>query len=149
MIRLATYQDTRIIVGLVQQFLQETSYGQAQSASTDIEHLCKLTWTFQQHGYIWLAFVDDQPVGLLIAIKQPNMWLPQAQELREIVWYIQPEHRTSSIGGKLFLQYCRQGEELLKSGKIDGYFTTRMTTTDSINYERRGFRLTESTYIKE
>lgn len=149
MIRLSTNQDTMIIVGLLREFLSETSYQQAEAAGKNLEHLCKLVWTFQQYGYIWLAFVEDEPVGVLMSVKEPNMWLPTAKELREIVWYVKPEHRRSTIGGKLFLHYCQKGEELLKSGDIQGYFTTRMTTTDAIDYESRGFRQTEVTYIKE
>jgi hypothetical protein len=41
------------------------------------------------------------------------------------------------------------GNTLLEQDKIDGYFTTRMTTTEDIDLERRGFRLTEKTYLKE
>ena len=149
MIRLATNKDTLIAVDLLREFLRETSYSQAEAASNNLEHLCKLAWTFQQYGYIWLAFNKDEPVGILMSVKEPNMWLPSAKELREIVWYVKPEHRTNSIGGRLFLAYCKKGEELLKSGEIQGYFTTRMTTTDSIDYESRGFRQTEVTYIKE
>ena len=149
MIKLATHKDTMTVVELLRRFLTETSYHQAEKARDDIEHLCKLVWTFQQYGYIWIATVNDEPVGMLIAVKEPNIWLPTARELREVVWYIVPEHRTNSIGGKLFLHYCRKGEELLLSGEIQGYFTTKMTTTDSIDYERRGFRKTEEVYIKE
>jgi len=149
MIRLATHKDTKIIVGLLKEFLKETSYKQSLAASENLEHLCKLTWTCQQHGYIWLAFVDEQPVGLLISVKEPNMWAPNVHELRELVWYVLPEHRTAAIGGKLFLTFCKKAEALLDGGQIDVYFTTRMTTTDDYNLQRRGFRLVEQTYIKE
>lgn len=149
MIRLATHDDTYLVTGLLKQFLNETSYDLAVEASNNLEHLCKLTWMTLQYGYIWLAIVDEEPVGLLMAIKEPNMWMPKAHELKEIVWFVVPRYRTHSIGGKLFLNYCRKGEELLKSGAIKGYFTTKMTTTDTIDYEGRGFRKTEETYLKE
>lgn len=149
MIKLATTDDTLIIVKLLKQFLTETSYSQATEASQNFEHLCKITWMTLQHGYIWLAYVDEKPAGLLMAIKEPNLWLPQARELKELVWYVRPEYRKNSIGGKLFLKFCKTGEELLKLGEIQGYFTTKMTTTDTIDYESRGFRQTEVTYIKE
>ena len=149
MIRLATNDDTFIVLDLLKQFLQETSYKQAAKASEDREHLCKIIWMAQQYGYIWLAFQDDKPAGLLIALKEPNVWFPSAKELREFVWYVLPEHRKSSLGGKLFLSYCAKGDELLNKGSIEGYFTTRMSTTDSINYEGRGFRKTEETFLKE
>jgi len=149
MIRLATDSDTLVVVDLLRRFLSDTSYSQAEQASKDTEHLCKLAWIIKQHGYIWLAFKDQEPVGLLMAIREPNMWLPSAQELREIVWYVVPEHRSSTIGGKLFLQYCRKGDELLATGEIQGYFTTQMTTTKSIDLESRGFKRTETTFLKE
>ena len=149
MIRLADYKDTQIIIELLKQFLMETSYEQGQRAAENTEHLAKLTWTVQQYGYTWLAFQDEQPAGLLMALKEPNMWYPQAHELRELVWYVVPESRSTTIGGRLFLKYCEKAESLLKSGGISGYFTTRMTTTDPIDYESRGFRKTEETYLKE
>ena len=80
MIKLATTDDTLIIVKLLKQFLTETSYSQATEASQNFEHLCKITWMTLQHGYIWLAYVDEKPAGLLMAIKEPNLWLPQARE---------------------------------------------------------------------
>jgi hypothetical protein len=149
MIKLADHNDTLAIVDLLRKFLTETSYSQAQQASQDTEHLCKLTWIIQQHGYIWLAFKDEKPVGLLMAVREPNMWLPRAQELREVVWYVVPEHRSSTVGGKLFLQYCKKGDELLAAGEIQGYFTTQMTTTKSIDLKSRGFKQTETTFLKE
>lgn len=149
MIRLATTNDTLTVVDLLRDFLQATSYNQAIEAGKNFEHLCKIVWMTLQHGYIWLAYVDEKPAGVLLAIKEPNIWLPTAHELKELVWFVRSEYRKNSIGGKLFLNFCKKGEELLKSGEIQGYFTTKMTTTDTIDYERRGFRQTEVTYIKE
>lgn len=149
MIRLADYKDAREAVELLKKFLQETSYQQGPAASKNTEHLAKLVWSAQQYGYIWLAWRESEPVGILMAIKEPNMWMPEARELRELVWYVVPEHRKSTIGGKLFLAYCKKAEELLSERKIQGYFTTRMATTDAVDLSRRGFRLAESTFIKE
>lgn len=150
MIRLATNNDTLKVVALLKKFLSETTYSQGEEASKDLENLCKITWTAQQHGYIWLAFDhEEQPIGLLMAIKESNIWFPRAKELRELVWYVVPEHRNSSIGGKLFLTFCHKGDQLIEQGLIEGYFTTRMSTTKDIDLERRGFKLKELTYLKE
>jgi len=149
MIRLADYKDTKIIVELLKEFLQETSYKQATGAVNDQENLCKISWLVQQHGYIWLAYDKEQPAGLLMAVKEPNMWVPKAKELKELVWFVLPTHRNTSLGGKLFLHYCKKAEELLTAGEIQGYFTTQMTTTKTIDLERRGFKLMERTYLKE
>ena len=143
MIRLATTDDTLTVVNLLKSFLQETSYDQGIEASKDFEHLCKIVWMTLRHGYIWIAYVNDLPSGLLMAIKEPNMWHPKSIELREIVWYVIPEVRKTSLGGKLFLNYCKLGEDLKGKGLIQGYFTTQMSTTDNVDLEHRGFRLTE------
>jgi hypothetical protein len=149
MIRSAGYKDTKIIVELFQKFMQETSYSQARAAAANIEHLSKLTWATLQFGNIWLAERGGQAVGLLAAIREQNMWAPKNVQMREICWYVLPEHRSGTIGGRLFKTYCEKADSLLKSGEINGYFTTKMTTTDDIDLSRRGFRLTEQTFLKE
>lgn len=141
--------DARHVIKLMQSFLKETSYSQAEDAAKDLEHLGKLAFTFMQQGYVWLAFNETEPVGMLIATVEPNMWSPKNRQMRELIWYVLPEYRKATYGGRLFTKYCLKGEELLEKGKIDGYFTTRMTTTDPIGLERRGFKLKESTYLKE
>ena len=144
-----TLMDARHIINLMGQFLNETSYSQASEASKDVEHLGKLAFTFINNGYVWLAFHEEQPVGILIAIKEPNLWSPKNIQLRELVWYVVPSHRKTSIGGRLFAKYCEKAEFLIEKAEIDGYFTTRMSTTDPVGLERRGFKLKESTYLKE
>lgn len=150
MIRLADYRDTKIILDLLTDFLSETSYHErAQAVALDKEHLCKLIWMCENSGYVWLAFADQEPAGLLMTIKQPNMWNKNVIELREIVWYVRPQFRKSLLGGRLFNEFNRSADQLMSLGKIDVCFTTKMATTDTINLERRGFRPTETTYIKE
>ena len=38
---------------------------------------------------------------------------------------------------------------MMAAGEIDGYFTTRMTSTVDYDLESRGFRLTEKLYLKD
>jgi hypothetical protein len=150
MIRQArSIEDLSDAVQVVQQFLLETSYDQGQRASKNIHHIGSLIHGIFQQGHIWLAYHNDEPVGILAAVIEPNMWIPEVRQMREIVWFIDPNHRSTTLGGKLWLKYQETAEQLLAQGTITGYFTTRMTTTDPINLERRGFRLTEMTYLKE
>jgi hypothetical protein len=147
--QIATFPELEQALDLVQRFLTETSYGQAIEAATDREYLGRFCFNILKNGYIWLAVQDGKPVGILMAIVQPNMWSPKHREMRELLWYVAPEARTSSLGGRLFVRYQKTAEQLKSQGLINGYFTTRMATTRDINLEGRGFRLTEQTYIKE
>lgn len=144
-----TLMDARHVIKMMQRFLNETSYNQAEEASRDVEHLGKLAFTFLQNGYVWLAFDGEEPVGMLAAVMEPNMWNPKVRQMRELIWYVVPEKRKSTIGGRLFKQYCLKGEELKQAGKINVYFTSMMTSTQACDLESRGFRCTERTYIKE
>jgi hypothetical protein len=149
MIKLAqSIQDIQKVINLLGDFLSDTAYKQGAQAAQNREHLGKIAYTVKNSGYIWLA-EKDEPEGLLMATVEPNMWFPQVRQLRELVWYVKPQSRCSVVSGRLFAEFCRKGDELLTQGLIEGYFTTRMGTTSDYNLERRGFRLTESTYLKE
>ena len=148
MIRRARDQDIDQIVDLIELFLQETAYSNRELGQ-DREHISRIVWTCLRQGYIWLGFSQDQAVGLLIATREPILWQPKIHCLRELVWYVCPEARSSSIGGRLFVEYQRTADDLRARQEIEGYFTTRMSSTAPIDYERRGFRLTEMTYLKE
>ena len=148
MIRLATRTDLNTVADLVVEFLQTTSYSNHTNGINQ-EHIKKLVFSMLHHGYIWLYFNDKVAVGLLIAIKEQNVWMPDKTSLRELVWYVREEYRGTLGAGRLFIKFCEQGDALLAKDQIQGYFTTRMTSTTDYDLERRGFRLTEKLYIKD
>ena len=148
MIRLATRSDINVVADLLVEFLLETSYNN-HTEVIDREHIKKLVFTVIHHGYIWLYFNEEVAIGLLVAVKEQNMWMPNKTSLRELVWYVREEYRGTLGAGRLFIKFCEQAEKLLNNNEIQGYFTTRMTTTRDYDLESRGFRLTEKLYIKD
>lgn len=150
MIRLATRQDLNLVVELLIEFMHEGAY-EKHTDEPDREHLKRLVFNIIYIGYVWLWIDEesDTPAGFLAAFKEPNIWMPRKFQLRELAWYVRPEYRGRMAGGRLFVEFCRKGDELMKSGEIAGYATTRMTTTGDYDLERRGFRLTEYMYLKD
>ena len=148
MIRSATRSDLNTVTLLLVEFLSSTSYNK-HTEEFEGEHIRRLAYSLLYSGYTWLYYADDTPVGLLIAVREPNIWIPKKTSLRELVWYVREEFRGTVGAGKLFVEFCRTGDRLLNSGEIQGYFTTRMTTTTDYDLERRGFRLTEKLYLKD
>lgn len=148
------YQAKKIIdvqnaIDILVHFLRETSYDINEIDFAQREYLGKLVYTIiNTNNYVWLAEVESKTVGILIALVEPNMWIPKLKQMRELVWFVLPEYRNTTIGAKLFLEYCNTAEELLKKKSINGYFTTIMPTTKSIDLEKRGFELKEYTYLK-
>jgi hypothetical protein len=148
MIRLATRSDLNLVTELLTEFLTETSYDK-HTDIIDPAHIKKLVFSVLQHGYIWLYFNGEVAVGLLVAVREQNIWMPNKSSLRELVWYVRSEYRRTIGAGRLFIEFCQQAEKLLNMGSIQGYFTTRMTTTEDYDLESRGFRLTEKLYLKD
>lgn len=141
--------DVQNAIDVLVHFLHETSYDIDEIDFAQREHLGKLVYTIiNSNNYVWLAEVDSKTVGILIAVIEPNMWMPKLKQMRELVWFVLPEYRNTTIGAKLFLEYCNTAEELINNKKINGYFTTIMPTTKSIDLEKRGFELKEYIYLK-
>ena len=148
MIRLATRADLNVIADLICEFLQETSYAKHTNA-VDRQHILRLAYAVLHQGYIWMLWNGQVCVGLLVAVKEQNIWMPDKVSLREMVWYVREEYRKTLGAGRLFVKFCEKGDELMAAGEIEGFFTTRMTSTTDYDLERRGFRLTEKLYLKD
>jgi hypothetical protein len=146
--QISSPEDIQQAVALLKEFIKETVYKDHEQYFNEM-HLGKMVHMVMHGHYAWLATIDDEAIGILLAVKEPNMWAPSQKQMRELVWYVKPEHRQGVSAGRLFLEYCRVAEELLEQGGIQGYFTTRMSSTEDINLERRGFKLVEQTYLKD
>jgi hypothetical protein len=148
MIRLATRSDISAIAELLEEFLLETDYAE-HCEEIDHEYMKRLVFAVLHQGYIWLLCHDDVVVGCLIAVREQNIWMPKKVSLREMVWYVKEPYRKTLGAGRLFVKFCEKGDELMARGDIQGYFTTRMTSTTDYDLESRGFRLTEKLYLKD
>jgi hypothetical protein len=137
-----------LVTDLIVEFLTDTSYDN-HTDQIDHAHIKRLVFSVIHHGYIWLYYNDKIAVGLLVAVKEQNIWMPTKTSLREMVWYVRQEYRGTVGAGRLFIEFCQQAERLLNNDSIQGYFTTRMTTTQDYDLESRGFRLTEKLYLKD
>ena len=148
MIRLATRQDISAIVEVLIEFMRESAYAE-HAQEPNRAYLQRLVFNVIYAGYIWLWTEEEEIVGLLAAVKEPNVWMPNRTQLRELVWYVKPGYRGRATGGKLFVEFSKTGDALLAEGKVHGVATTKMSTTQDYNLERRGFRLTEYMYVKD
>jgi hypothetical protein len=51
------------------------------------------------------------------------------------------------VGARLFHAYTKAADELVSKGEIVSYTVSKMSFSPNLDYERRGFRFLESTYI--
>jgi hypothetical protein len=94
-------------------------------------------------GKIFLAEKNDLTVGMLVAIRNNNIWDPDIYQLDELAFWVSPEHRGSTAGYKLLKAYQKYGEELKQQGKIVAYTISKLNTSPDLDYARFGFELLE------
>lgn len=99
-------------------------------------------------GISFVAQVDDVIVGILLSICESDVWMPKIKRIRELAWYITPAYRNTRLGPQLYLEYCRSAEQQRELKRITSYTMTRLHNSPDFDYQRRGFRLIESTYVR-
>ena len=149
MIRLATRTDFADIIVLLQDYFLESSYGHHVMESVDQQYATRLLFQVSQQGRIWLSHDDDKLTGILAVSREANTWFPKKIAIKEFIWFVKKEYRSTSAGGRLFVAYEQWAQQELNMGRAHAYFMTEMSTTKPIDLERRGFRLAERLYIKD
>lgn len=148
MIRHATKYDLNELVEMVRQYAKEFPSELAkQDQWFDKQYIQQILYTMiAGRGFV---LIDDENRGFLAAIVTPNTWYPKLSELCELAWWVKPEHRNSTIGGKLWLAFDKEATAMKESGRVQ-YIKTALTVgSPSIDYEKRGYKQLETAYIKE
>lgn len=148
-IRTATRTDFNSIIELLTGYFAESTYGLHVNERVDAQYATRLLFQVKNQGEIWLAYSDSELVGVMAAVREPNVWFPKKIALKEMVWYVRKSARGTTAGGRLYLAYEHWAQAQLSNGTVEAYFMTEMSTTSPIDLERRGFRLAERLYIKD
>lgn len=147
-IRDATEQDVLEVVIAVKQFCREIPHPAWKSFEAN--KVSELLTNLIRHelGLVKIVEHEEGIVGALIGVisSLPINNLTFAQEL---MFWIEPEHRNGKTGPKLIDQYVVWSKE-------NGCEFVRLSTLDEvlgskagILFRRKGFRPTETAYIKE
>jgi N-acetylglutamate synthase-like GNAT family acetyltransferase len=99
-------------------------------------------------GFVLLAFKDETPVGMFIAIRHGNTWNPDVKILTELAFWVEPEHRHSSVGYRLLKEYEKCAEEMLINKSITAYTVSRLESSE-FDPAKRGFKPLDFTYFKQ
>lgn len=98
-------------------------------------------------GGLALIAEDVVPVGMIIGVIDQNIWEPNMKILRELVYWVDPEHRGSSAGYKLLIEYTKQSQQLVDEEKIKLFTMTKMVNSPDIDFARFGYQKTEEIWV--
>ena len=143
MIRRLERSDYDQIIDLLEQFSDHT--GLFCDEDRDYDNVRRLLLRCEKTGHSFVAQSLDRIVGVLLSIPVPDLWYPKILRLREIAWFVLPEHRSQGWGEQLYKAYSRAAEQDLRQGRIRGYTMSQLPTSPKITY--KGYRAVETTYL--
>ena len=142
-IRFADVWDTEEIIDMLKRY-REHSPIHAHKLTEDAHAREVLAHIFAGLGFVLVAEnVDGKLAGMLIAMRNPNVWDPKIMMLNELAYWVNPEHRMSSAGYKLIKRYQEHAEQLKQSGDVQAYTISKMVTSPDLKYDRFGFEKIE------
>lgn len=148
MIREAKRQDIPALVEMMRCYAKEAPMLALQAdRNHDSNHVSQLLFSLIiGKGFV---LVDDELKGMLAAITIRNVWCPNVVELRELAWWVKPEFRNGSIGGRLWKTFETRAQEMLEARKVDYICTTVMPNSPPIDYSKRGFKPLDITFYRD
>jgi hypothetical protein len=139
--------DVNNILHMVKEFVMESQLSDSIKQNLDNEYINKLYHHLILGGGLMLVVEhENELIGMIAGIKSPNIWNQTDQSLREILFYIKPEHRKGRVAYKLLTEYNKSAQELLDNKKISNYTMTKNQYTDQIDYSRFGYNKIEETW---
>jgi len=148
MIRKATPFDMPALISLMRGYVAEAPMEALKDESLhDIPHI-ESVFAGLMAGQ-GLILIDDQYRGFIAAMVVKNVWCPALLELHELAWWVKPEHRGTTLGGRLWTHFNCIAQEQLEAGRVQIVCSSVIADSPKIDYTKRGYRLMQKTYFKE
>jgi len=143
MIRLATPYDVEACRTMLREYAQETQL-RTLIEMQDPQHVTALL----ERMILGAGFVliDNQARGMLCALIHGNVWNPAVRTLSELAFYVTPQHRGRTLGGRLWLEFNRRAQDLLQCERVALVSCSRQQNLD---VERYGYRQMHVTLMRE
>lgn len=143
---IARVEDFNKLLPMAQKFYE--NHPHAATMGFDMESAYKLFLDMVEHGFIVVAWENDEPTGMLAMMVGPFVLNNNYKVATEILWWVSPEYRQGRRG----LLMLKMAEEL---AKIDGCHSVTMSSltvgpegVDKV-YRHRGYIEMEKSFVKE
>ena len=147
MIREANKHDMPELLQMMRDYSTQTPVPALQSAAAhDEAHVANLmTQMMAGRGFV---LIDNESRGFIAALITTNVWCPDVYELHELAWWVKPEHRNGTVGGRLWKEFDRLATDLIDDGRIDVAVTAVMANNTWIDYTKRGYAPMQATFFR-
>ena len=148
MIRFADLKDFDRVMKLMINFANSSPLQAHHNPDFDYRRIQHLLSQLTTNGCVLVGEDRDGEIqGILIAGISEDPWLPHVKTLRELMWWVEPSVRNSTMGYKLLLKYIQFGEQMQRNHIIDAFTLTNMTQSPDFDLEKRGWAKVETNYV--
>ena len=147
MIREANKHDMPQLLQMMRDYSTQTPVPALQAAAAhDEAHVANLMMQMMAgRGFV---LIDNESRGFIAALITTTVWCPEVYELHELAWWVKPEHRNGTVGGRLWKEFDRLATDLIDDGRIDVAVTAVMANNTWIDYTKRGYSPMQATFFR-
>ena len=144
--RYATKYDMPHLIEMMKAYADEAGIETLKQNQNE-EHVKALFYEMiKGRGFV---LIDDQFRGFLAAYVTSNFWNNEVKELHEVAWWVVPEFRDTSVGGKLWLRFNKLAQDMLEQKRVQIVCTSLMPNSPNIDYTRYNFKPMQATFFRE
>lgn len=137
---------TPVIIEMLKHYREKTPVDFFKHCDDEKHIEMLLTHIYMGSGFVLLAYQEETPIGMMICIIEQLIWDTDIRVLKELAYWVEPEHRGSSAGYRLITEYVNLGKEFIKSGRIKTMTISKMVNSPDLKYDRFGFTKQEETW---
>jgi N-acetylglutamate synthase-like GNAT family acetyltransferase len=145
MIRKANKFDIPRIFEMLRNYRDAGSINGVSDIDDEKTPMVVMTHILVGGGIALVAEKENEIIGMLLAIKSPNLWDEKKYMMYEIAYWVEPEHRNGTAGYRLLKEYVKLCDELVDNNQIERYTMTQMSG-QKLNYSRFGLKPAEVTW---
>lgn len=145
-IRQANKFDLPHVIEMLKHFRGQTPIDMMNECDNEL-YVNKLFHTILVGGGVALIAEKEKPIGMIMGVMDQNVWDPSITMLRELVYWVEPEHRNSTAGYRLLKAYNEAAKELVEQNRIKLYTMTKMVNSPDIDFSRFGYTKTEEVWV--
>lgn len=143
-LRLARPEEAQQICVMTQEFLREAQLPFEYDEAKTVASFAQVT-SDAKRGVVIVAVDQDIPVAMIVGIADSPLF-SQHRIASEVVWYVYPEYRKSTVGLKLLkaFEYWAKNVASCDFIQVGSLNNPRIGNL----YERKGYKKGEGIYIK-
>lgn len=145
-IRQANKFDYPHIIEMLKHFRDQSPI-KVMAETDNEEYVSKLINALLHGRGVILLAVKDKPIGMLMAVVDQNIWNPDVLVMKELAYWVEPEHRGSTAGYRLITEYNKLAKNMVENDRIKFYTMSKLTKSPDLDYNRFGYDKIEETWV--